>query len=47
MIPRSVKVTTPATALTVAVPIKEEPAEPAVMEAVTEEPVETVAEAAF
>ena len=34
--------TTPLMALTVTVPISDEPAEPAVMEAVTEEPVETL-----
>jgi hypothetical protein len=42
VIPRLVKVTTPLTALTVTVPINEDPAEPAVKVAVTDEPVETV-----
>jgi hypothetical protein len=37
-------VTTPPTAATVTVPIKEEPAEPAVMEAVTDDPVEILNE---
>ena len=42
VMPRLVNVTTPLMALTVTVPIKDEPAEPAVMEAVTDDPVETL-----
>jgi hypothetical protein len=40
--PRPENVTTPLIALTVTVPIRDDPAEPAVRVAVTEEPVETV-----
>ena len=40
VMPRPLNVTVPLTALTITVPIKDEPAEPAVRVAVTEEPVE-------
>ena len=40
--PRLEKVTVPLTALTVTAPSKDDPAEPAVMLAVTEEPVATL-----
>ena len=42
VIPRPLNVTTPLIALTVTVPRRDEPAEPAVNEAVTDEPVEIV-----
>ena len=46
MIPRPLNVTTPLMAATVTVPIKDEPAEPAVRVAVTDEPVEMLKELA-
>ena len=46
VIPRLVNVATPLTALTVAVPRIDEPAEPAKIDAVTDEPVATVNELA-
>jgi hypothetical protein len=42
VIPRPLNVTTPLIAATVTVPMSDAPAEPAVIDAVTDEPVETV-----
>ena len=42
MIPSPLNVATPPIALTVTVPRSDDPAEPAVMETVTDEPVETL-----